>query len=178
MDRKSMERLFEEHGCGDFKFFDPRDIVTGQWVRMKCRFGCHHYGKGALCPPNAPSVAECREFFGEYGEAVIFHFSRRLDDPEQRHEWSRSINRILQKVERAVFLSGKYRAFMMFIDPCNFCEECVGPGGDCREPRAARPSPEGLAVDVFSTARKCGYDIQVLKEYTDEMNRFAILLVE
>lgn len=38
--------------------------------------------------------------------------------------------------------------------------------------------PEGLAVDVFSTARKCGYDINVLTDYGQAMNRFGILLVE
>jgi hypothetical protein len=42
----------------------------------------------------------------------------------------------------------------------------------------ARPSPEGLAVDVFTTARNCGYEIKVLTDYSEEMNRYGFLLIE
>ncbi|MBU8923117.1 MAG: DUF2284 domain-containing protein [Bacteroidales bacterium] len=178
MNEKEMKAVFEENGCGDFRFMDSAEMVTGQWVRMKCRFGCDEYGKGMMCPPNLPSVADCREFLGEYSRAVIFHFSISLEDPEARHEWSRSINRNLLKIEREVFLSGFYKAFMIFIDPCNLCGECVGPHGECREIKGARPSGEGLGMDVFATARNAGYEIDVVKDYADAMNRFGFLLIE
>ena len=42
----------------------------------------------------------------------------------------------------------------------------------------ARPTPEALAVDVYSTVRAIGYPIQVLSDYTQEMNRYALLLIE
>jgi len=35
-----------------------------------------------------------------------------------------------------------------------------------------------MAIDVFSTVRKLGYPIEVLKDYSEEMNRYAILLVD
>jgi len=35
-----------------------------------------------------------------------------------------------------------------------------------------------MAVDVFSTARRCGYPIQVLTDYDQPMNRYALLLIE
>jgi hypothetical protein len=35
-----------------------------------------------------------------------------------------------------------------------------------------------MAVDVFSTVRKIGYPIQVLSDYDQEMNRYAVLLVD
>jgi predicted metal-binding protein len=178
LNEKEMKAVFEENGCGDFKFMDPAEMVTGQWVRMKCRFGCNEYGKGMMCPPNLPSVTECREFLGEYSKAVIFHFSATFEDPEARHEWSRSINRKLSKIEREVFLSGFYKAFMLFIDPCNFCVECSGPEGECRETLSARPSGEGLGMDVYATARKTGYEINVVKDYDGTMNRFGFLLIE
>jgi hypothetical protein len=34
-----------------------------------------------------------------------------------------------------------------------------------------------MAVDVFSTARAAGYPIEVLSDYDQTMNRYAILLV-
>jgi hypothetical protein len=35
-----------------------------------------------------------------------------------------------------------------------------------------------MAVDVFSTVRQLGYPIQVLRDYSETMNRYAFLLVE
>jgi len=35
-----------------------------------------------------------------------------------------------------------------------------------------------MGVDLFSTVRNCGYPIELLKDYSEEMNRYAILLVE
>ncbi len=42
----------------------------------------------------------------------------------------------------------------------------------------ARPTPEALAIDVFSTVRQIGYPIRVVQGYDDEMNRYAFLMVE
>ena len=93
-------------------------------------------------------------------------------------DWTRKINGGLLNLERAVFLAGFYKAFVLFVDPCNFCEECVPIKNDCEHPKNARPSPEGLGVDVFATARKAGKPIVVLDDYDREMNRYAILLVD
>lgn len=41
-----------------------------------------------------------------------------------------------------------------------------------------RPSPEGMAVDVYTTVRQFGFPIQVLADYAQAMNRYAFLLVE
>jgi hypothetical protein len=35
-----------------------------------------------------------------------------------------------------------------------------------------------MAMDVFATVRKIGYPIQVLSDYSQEMNRYAFLLIE
>ncbi|MFH1466953.1 MAG: DUF2284 domain-containing protein [Pseudomonadota bacterium] len=53
-----------------------------------------------------------------------------------------------------------------------------GPEGpDCVLTRA-RPSPEGLGVDVFSTARAAGMPIAVLTATDQVMDRYAMLPVE
>jgi predicted metal-binding protein len=177
-DREALEALFRKHGSTDFTWIDPRDIVVAHWVRMKCRFGCDGYGKIPSCPPNVPSVDECREFFWEYSTAAVFHFQKRVDSPEDRHAWSRSVNRGLSALEREVFLSGHERAFLLFMDSCTLCQDCVGTKEECRNPQAARPSPEAMAIDVFSTVRKYGLPIEVLSDYTQPMNRYAFLLIE
>ena len=178
MNRKQIESLMSEQGIDDYKWIDPENIVVSQWVRIKCRFGCKEYGNCVACPPNVPSIPECERLFSEFSEVLLFHFKNTLEDPDGRHNWTKEINARLFDIERSVFLSGYHKAFVIYIDPCNICKECVTEISECRHPQKSRPSMEGLAVDVFTTVRKCGYDIQVLSDYDQEMNRFGMLLIE
>jgi predicted metal-binding protein len=145
---------------------------------MKCLFGCPEYGRTGTCPPNTPSVAECERFFKEYKTAAIFHFEKRVAKPEDRHAWTRETNLRLSKLEREVFLDGYVRAFLLFMDSCTICQKCSGSRADCKEPHLARPTPEAMAVDVFSTVLRAGYPIEVLPDYDRAMNRYAFLLIE
>jgi len=173
-----LEALFAQHGYTDFRWIKPEDIVVSQWVRMKCTFGCGEYGRNATCPPNVPSVSECRRFFDEYSAAVIFHFERKVEKPEDRHAWSRGVNQELVKLEKTVFLAGYQKAFLLYMDSCCICAECPGKREECKNPRSARPSPESMAIDVFTTVRQYGYPIGVLSDYSQAMNRYAFLLIE
>jgi len=176
--RKALETIFREHELEDFLWIRAADIVVAQWVRMKCMFGCWEYGQSATCPPEMPTVAECERFIREYADAVLFHFSGRVTNPEDRYEWSMDIDRRLVEVERRVFLAGFPKAFLLSMGSCRFCDDCTAERTTCRVQKLARPTPEALAVDVFSTVRKHGYPIDVLTDYDQEMNRYAFLLVE
>ncbi|HTU00467.1 MAG TPA: DUF2284 domain-containing protein [Candidatus Sulfotelmatobacter sp.] len=173
-----LDALFAEHGYRDFKWLHPKDIVVSHWVRMKCMYGCRSYGRNASCPPNVPSVADCRQFFDEYTLAALLHFEKRVEKPEDRHAWSRKVNRNLLQLERAVFLEGHQKAFLLAMDSCGICATCPGVREACKQPRAARPSPESMAVDVFATVRRQHYPIEVLPDYSKAMNRYALLLIE
>ncbi len=169
--------MFAKEGYTDFRWIDPKGIVVAQWVRLKCMFGCPEYGHNACCPPNVPSVQACRQLFDEYTTGAIFHFEKAVDAPDDRHEWSRGVNKGLVALERAVFLAGHHKAFLLYMDSCGRCAACAGDRSTCKDPRAARPTPEAMAVDVFTTARNAGYPIDVLTGYRQAMNRYAMLLV-
>lgn len=175
---KDLRDLFAKHGFTDYRWLDPGDVVVAEWVRMKCLYGCWEYGKNAACPPNAPSVDACARFFKEYKRAVVFHFAKSVERPEDRHPWSRKVNLALLKLEEDVFKAGFVKAFLLFMDSCNLCLECPGSRTSCKEPKLSRPTPDALAMDVFSTVRKLGYPIDVLAEYDQEMNRYAFLLID
>ncbi len=176
-DRKELKALFEKHGYTDLTWIKAQDIVVAQWVRMKCTFGCGEYGKNASCPPNVPSVPECRQFFDEYSTAVILHFEKTVQEPQDRHAWSRKVNQALVELERDAFLSGYHKVFLLYMDSC-ICADCTGARETCKQPRSARPSPEAMAVDVFATVRQYGFPIEVLADYDQPMNRYAFLLIE
>jgi predicted metal-binding protein len=177
-DNKELERLFAERGFTDFRWIDPAEIVVAEWVRMKCLYGCVEYGKNAACPPNAPTVDACARFFREYQRVAVFHFSKKVDRPEDRHAWGRKLSLELIKLETEVFKSGFVKAFLLFFDSCGICLECGSARAGCKEPKLARPTPDALAMDVYTTVRKIGYPIEVLSDYDQEMNRYAFLLVD
>ena len=176
--RKGLEALFEKLGFTDYRWLDPADIVVAQWVRMKCLYGCREYGRNASCPPNAPSVKDCELFFKEYRRAVVFHFAKSVERPEDRHAWGRKVNLKLLKVEEEAFKAGFVKAFLLFFDSCGICPGCTESRTACKKPKLSRPTPDALAMDVYSTVRKLGYPIEVLSNYGQEMNRYAFLLVD
>ena len=47
----------------------------------------------------------------------------------------------------------------------------------CEQPRMARPAPEAMAVDVYTTVRQAGFKLNVLSDYDQKMDRFAFLMV-
>lgn len=175
--KKELDTLIQTHGYEDYQWIDPKKIIVSQWVRMKCMFGCGGYGHRACCPPNVPSVSECERFFKEYTDGIVLHFEKAVKKPQDRYAWTKKVFANLSKLERDVFFAGFEKVFLLSVSGCNLCAECTGTRVECRNPRAARPAPEALAVDVYSTVRQFGFPIAPLSDYHETMNRYAILLV-
>ena len=154
--RQAIDTILQANDYHDYKWIDPQKIIVAQWVRMKCMFGCGEYGWGGACPPNTPSVTECERFFREYRDAIILHFAGQMEKPEDRHAWSAKINARLVKLERAVFLAGFERAFLLFMDSCCFCKDCTGRAwpGRRRNPWPWMSTPPcGRSVSISTCAR-------------------------
>jgi predicted metal-binding protein len=173
-----VERLAREADFSDFRWITGAEIVVGEWVRLKCTFACDSYGRQACCPPNVPSVPECREFFREYQHIVVIHIQKAGDTPENVRRWKSEVNTALLELERAVFLAGFHKAMVLFAGDCSLCPDCVSHPADCRNPGSSRPTPEALGMDVFATVRKLDYPIEVLTDRSQVMNRYAFLLVD
>jgi predicted metal-binding protein len=173
----ALETVFREHGYEDYKWIDPKQIVVAQWVRMKCRFGCPNYGKKAACPPQTPSVSKCEQFFKEYQAAVVFHIHKQFDNPPDRFAWYKKETINLARLERDVFLAGFEKAFFLLFGGCPLCRECKIERSLCKHPEMARPAPEAMAVDVYSTVKRIGYPISVRTDYRQAMDRYVFLMV-
>jgi predicted metal-binding protein len=178
IDKAKIEHIIRSKGFENFKWINPGGIITSQWVRMKCMFGCPSYNTNGTCPPNVPSVDDCRKFILEYDHGLILHFSKLLNDPEERNVYCLEINKTLLKIEREVFLTGYRKAFVLFTDECRFCVDCSGKRDNCKNKKDSRPSPESLGIDVFKTVSRYGFPINVLKRYDEVMNRYSILLLD
>jgi len=178
MNKKQLEESFRKYDFDDFKWITGKDIVVNHWVRFKCIFMCNTYGTKAVCPPNMPSIDECKEFFMEYNKAVILRKEKVADNNLGDEILFKEIDDNLLNLEREIFLSGYYKAMSLPMTVCYQCSECTQERTTCRHKDKARPNPEALGVDVFETVKKVDYPIYVLTDCKQKMNRYAILLIE
>jgi predicted metal-binding protein len=176
LNRPEIELVINGQGFLDYCWINPQEIIVAQWVRMKCTFGCGDYGLGT-CPPNTPSVEDCRTFFREYNNGLIIRLTKFADKSAYPSDWSKNMTNKLLEIERLVFLKGNPKAFLLNQTCCNLCKDCSGNRIDCKDKSKSRPSPEAFAVDVYKTTRNAGMEIHVISDNPAEINRIAILLI-
>jgi len=161
-----VESLVREHEPEGVARVSPGDVVTAEWVRMKCQFGCGGYAMCLTCPPHSPTPQQTRRMLDEYGTAYLIWWGANHRD-----------RRELAEIEREVFLMGHYRAFVMPSGPCGLCRPC-SLDRPCKYPHLARPAMEACGIDVYETARRAGFPLQVATCHDDTPNFYSLLLVE
>jgi predicted metal-binding protein len=154
-------------GAVDAKLISTDTVVTAQWVRLKCQFGCGGFGKSLTCPPHSPTPEKTAQALREYRTAILVH-----SDGEA------SITQLLVHLERRAFLDGYYKAFALVAGPCELCKSCHPEKGDCRHPHKARPAMEACGIDVYQTARNNGMPIEVVIRSASPQNYYGLLLLE
>ena len=160
-----------EMGIDGSKIIDPRSIITADWVRMKCQFGCPGFGMSLCCPPHSPTPDVTRKVIDSYQKAILLH--RRL----LKGEKTKVFNTAIVGLEVEMFLNGYYKAWSMGSGPCRLCKECHLKDA-CKHGYEARPSMEACGIDVFKTARDNGFHIEVVQTYEAERNVFGVVLAE
>ncbi|MDR0249302.1 MAG: DUF2284 domain-containing protein [Oscillospiraceae bacterium] len=173
-----IEEILRAGGFSDFKRIDPqKDVVFAHWVRFKCMYGCGSYGFCTCCPPAVPPVDVCEKMLREYSLAFIIHVAMQPQASEQ----TQALTRDFVSLERAVFLAGYHKAFLLPAHRfCPHAENCRSGGerADCANKAHTRPAPEAFGIDVFQTARNAGYAIEVIKARNEVSNRFSFILAE
>ena len=179
--REELIPIIERHGITDYCFIDPsKDIVTGQWVRFHCMFGCPNYGTYATCPTALPSLEVCRELFSEYSLGILIHTTMPYVDKESSRAATLALTKQQLALEREIFLNDYRKVLLLGGSTCKLCAKCTADGKreDCVNKAQSRPSLEAMGIDVYQTARNFGFPIRVLKDYSEDMNRYSILLIE
>jgi predicted metal-binding protein len=169
----------------DFQFrdslpFDAAAICTGNWVRLKCQYGCRNYGTSWSCPPTTPDAAQVRAILSEYRTALLLRSS--IDDHTAGDDRAERQARVVHwkgtvEAEKQLFRSGYYRAFALNAGACPLCEKCSYPK-PCIHPEEIRPSISSFSVDVFQTLEKLGISLKVLRDRKVTFDRYSIILVE
>ena len=172
-----IDSIIHGQGFNDFTWINARDIEVAQWVRVKCQFGCPDYGLGT-CPPNTPSVDECKTFFKEYKKAVVIRLSVNADKDDYPSGWSKLMTKKLLEIEKQIFLKGFPKVFLLNQTCCNICADCTGDRLQCSDKTNSRPSPESFAVDVYNTLKNSGIELYVVNHNPSDITRIALIMIE
>jgi predicted metal-binding protein len=176
IDLKKYCDLALEGGATSVKPIQPSSVITAPWVRLKCMFGCGGYDNSYCCPPHTPTPEETRKILDCYSRAILFHLETL---PSKGREKRKTFLQMLIDLEGDMFKDGYYKAFVFLAGPCRLCDECGrATGTSCDHGDRARPSMEACGIDVFQTARNNGFHIETLKDKTEPLNNFSLMLVD
>jgi len=164
-DLKRFTKLAVKMGALDAKPINAKNVFVEDWVRLKCQYGCGAYGKSLTCPPYSPRPEQMRRALKGYSCAILMMLP---DESMTTHD-------LVAKLERHVFLAGYYSALGLPAGPCERCKKCNLKY--CVYPRLARASMEACGIDVYATARKNGFHIEVLRTTRQKPTYFGLLLV-
>lgn len=157
----------ERPGVKAVKMVPPAEVETAAWVRLKCQFGCDGYGQCLVCPPFTPTPDQMRQVLDGYRRAILMHFEPQAD-----------VKATVAELEREIFLRGAWKAFGLGAGPCYFCESCALEQGQCRHAERARPAMEACGIDVFTTVRRAGFAIEVVRTTRQCPDYFGLVLVD
>ena len=147
-------------GATSAKVIPVSSIVIDERVRLKCLVPlCDKYGRNLMCPPNLPSIAEFRESLKRYSKALFVQlvWENKGEFPKmEARKHALRLHKIIHELERKALYLGFPLAAGLIAGSCKLCRKCVGPVAHCKHPLMARPSLEGMGIDVLQTAKKIG----------------------
>lgn len=145
------EKLME-FGSPIVKVTTTSAIVVGEWVRLKCEYGCPDYGKSRTCPPYTPDAKRMREILKEFKYSIFF--------TGYSHEDVRKIGVAILKYCYDLRI---FKVFPLLSGRCRLCDRCTP--HSCRHPQLAYPSLEACSIDVFETANRINLNLQMDGKY-------------
>ncbi len=157
----------QKDGVIDVKIISPSSVETAAWVRLKCQFGCDGYGQCLVCPPFTPTPEQMRKVLDAYHRGILIHFTPQAD-----------VKGVVVDLEREIFLAGAWKALGLGAGPCYLCSECSLKQGQCRHAERARPAMEACGIDVFTTVRRAGFPIEVVRNKKQCPNYYGLVLVD
>ncbi|MGB9667369.1 MAG: DUF2284 domain-containing protein [Thermosulfidibacteraceae bacterium] len=135
-------------------------FVVGEWVRLKCEYGCPDYGKSKTCPPYTPDANRMRVILREFKYAIFF--------TGYSHE---DVRRIGLEALKYCYDIGVFKVFPLLSGRCRLCKECTPE--KCTYPHLAYPSLEACSIDVFQTAK----NINIELKYGDTYLHIGAILI-
>lgn len=165
-DVQTLCQMVLAQGACAARIVDPSEVVTGDWVRLKCQYRCSEYNHSLTCPPFAPDPSVTRKILSHYSTALLFEL------PEA---WQAAAQ-LCMAAESLATQMGFRGATVMGAGPCSFSPRRSSPD-KCGHPEQQRPSMQACGIDVRATAEHAGFFARVGQHHDCIPSRFGLLLV-
>ncbi len=147
-DFSSLVDKAQELGATEAKLISTDTIVFDSRSFLKCRFGCHRWGKFWTCPPHMElSQQTFMEAFANYSQALLL----KCTDYQVSQE-------VTVALEKEAMLNYSC-AFPFAMAICVKCEKCAWPE-PCRYPHLARPTMDAYGIDIGKTVAPAGFKVE------------------
>ena len=191
-------------GATEAKITSSDKIVVEDRVVLKCKSGCHLYGRKFICPPFTPTADEFRKILKEYEHVLIVKFRAEAEaeedvgrsllrnrfDPDICLElkertkqffdaWDEDKRRFhlkMLELEKAAFNRGYTLALAFTPGSCALCPKGCNMKGACAHLSMARYPEHALGVNIKKTLNNIGMSIKFPFEKNPET--VGTLLIE
>lgn len=163
-------------GASNAKVVSTSEISVEDDLADLCREPrCENYGLSASCPPHVAGPSGFRKLLETFTQAVVF----KIDVPSEtllssdRREVFRALHEIAASIENSAIELGyrHSRAYAggsckhLFCHDYAYCQ-VLEEGGECRNPRQARPSMSGFGIDVSKLMQVAGWTMKRITQKT------------
>ena len=183
-------------GATEAKITTSDKIVVEDRVVLKCKSGCHMYGRKWICPPHTPTPDEFRKILKEYEHVLIARFRAKAEagedvgqsllrnqfDPDIQPElkertrqfweiWDRDKREMhlkMLELEKATFNRGYTLALAFTPGSCTLCPKGCNMKAACAHLSMARYPEHALGVNVKKTLDNVGMSIKFPFEKSPE----------
>jgi len=168
---EKLSKIVRERG-GESKVIPANTVVTAEWVRRKCYFGCKGFGRRFGCPPYSPTPQETADVIKEFKTAILIRFIGDVGETDPTryvsHETTHHVQKMMYDLEKTAFNDGFYKVTSYTGHQCGWCKSCAAKEKgatimDCRFRNKMRPSMEAAGIDVYATCHANGWELDVLQ---------------
>lgn len=147
-----------EWGASFAALIPANQIVLDPRVKLKCRVPlCPQYNRNRMCPPNVMPFAEFQEVLSRYHQGLIVQKEGTAANEREADVWALALHELVHRLEAEAFRLGFSMAAGFIGGHCRLCEPCLGQSPEaCPHPYKARPSLEGMGIDVGATLKNLG----------------------
>lgn len=155
---KELAQLACRSGASGAETISTNDITVEDDLANLCREPrCESYGLSPSCPPHVSGPSWFRELLKKFMHAIVIKIDVPLDIllSSERRDLMKLLHEIVAGIERAAVKTGYLSSKSFAGGSCKiiFCHDytdchVLSEGGECRNPRYARPSMSGFRINV------------------------------
>jgi predicted metal-binding protein len=174
---KALIKLALRSGASGAAAISASDISVEDDLANLCREPrCESYGLSTSCPPYVSGSSGFRELLKNFKHAIVIKIDVPLEIllSSERRDIMKLLHEIAAGIEQTAIKAGCPGSKAFAGGSCKnlFCHDhascrMLAEGGECRNPRRARPSMSGFGINVSKLMQAAGWTMNRYNSKTD-----------